>query len=149
MVRLILLIILAAAVVALQASASEAPSQTALPVPDAVADVGASGMAVATGTVERARYGVGRVGGFFVTPTVLGMAEKNERSVRDLEPAIGRAPEIRQARIRDIHGRMTEADSLAAVSLQEGRPINAVRYAMKGRSLLDAIRHQVVEETIR
>ncbi|HSJ26128.1 MAG TPA: hypothetical protein VK929_15730 [Longimicrobiales bacterium] len=150
MVRLVLLIILAAAVVALKASATEAPAEaSALPVPGVVAEVGASGLSVAAGTVERARYGVGTVGSFFVRPTVLGMAEKNDRTVAELRPAIQRATGIRQEMVRDIHRRMAEADSTAAVRLDEGRPIAAVRYAMKGRGLLDAIRHQVVEETIR
>jgi hypothetical protein len=31
----------------------------------------------------------------------------------------------------------------------EGQPINAVRLALKGRGLVDAVRHQVLEETMR
>jgi hypothetical protein len=87
--------------------------------------------------------------GRIIEPGVAGMAEKHAAEIAALQPAIRKAPLARQTRAREIDQRRVAADSLAQVMLHDGRPVAALRHAMKARSLVDVVRHQVTEELVR
>jgi hypothetical protein len=41
------------------------------------------------------------------------------------------------------------ADSAALRKLEEGHPVAALKHAFRARSLVDSVRNQVIEESIR
>jgi hypothetical protein len=141
-------------VVLLLASGFMALRHADTPVPDhaAVAAAGTAteaGVAAVSSTSSRLRHGVGTGVSRLIAPGVHSMTARTGTMVASLEPAIRRAPPHRANRARDISRQIAVTDSLARRSLTEGQPINAVRLALKGRGLVDAVRHQVLEETMR
>jgi hypothetical protein len=149
MKRIIGLIVVAAVVVAFKASASERGDAPSSALAVAAGNVGTSGAHAASSAAQRTRFGIGRFAGRIIAPAVTGMAEKNAVEVAELQPAIGRSTAARRSRALEIDRRRVAADSLAQVMIAEGRPIAAVRQAMKARSLVDAVRHQITEELLR
>jgi hypothetical protein len=76
------------------------------------------------------------------------MTQNTARMLAELDPAIRKAPTYRAAKARAISKQIVATNSAALGSLNEGRPIRAMRMALKSRSLVDAVRHQVAEEAM-
>jgi hypothetical protein len=147
--RILGMIVIVALVVAFRASAAERGSPASSPVAAAAGSAGATGAHALSGAAQRTRFTLGRFAGRIIAPAVSGMAEKHSAEIAALQPAIGSAPAARRNRAREIDRRRVAADSLAHVMIGEGRPLAALRSAMKARGLVDAVRHQVNEELMR
>jgi hypothetical protein len=145
--RIGLLLVAVAALVAFKVSTAEGP-QDGLAA-GVVGSATVTGGAVANSVFGRARHTIGMSTSRVIGPSVGGMTVKTNQQLAELQPAIRRAPARNAARARAVEKRIAESDSLAFHSLAVGRPIEAVRFAMKSRSLVDAVRHQVAEQNIR
>jgi hypothetical protein len=146
---LVTLVFVGAVIMALQAASAQQSTDNMPAVPGAVASIAGGIGATGSSAYQTTRFAVGRVCSRAVGPVVNGMSNRNTTELAAMQPAIRRTSSHRRARVRVIERRLAQADSLAAVSLAEGRPIAAVRYAMEGRSLLDAVKHHLVEERLR
>lgn len=93
------------------------------------------------------RAAIGRAGAFVVAPIVRSMTTDTERLVRDLKPAIERAPARDARRALKLKDMIALLDSAAHASLDEGRPIDALKQAGEGRGLVASVRHVLAEET--
>lgn len=154
MFRLLMLLIVGAAFVALHASTLEEGGSAGVSLPPngrlaGVPGSVASATTLAITSAEKGAGVLGTAGSFVIAPAIRGIVDRNESAVTALQPAIRRASGARQQRAREIQRRITQADSVALVRLEDGHPIAAFRETMKSRSLVDAIRHQVAEEMIR
>jgi hypothetical protein len=124
-------------------SAAPLPSHSRAPEPAAPGRV-----SVSSGT-ERLRESAGMLGSRIARRGVSAMTAKTERMVDDLMPKVEIAAPDRRARATAIALQIRSLDSEAASSLEDGRPIVAIRAAMKGRGLVSAVRSQVLEESSR
>jgi hypothetical protein len=98
---------------------------------------------------ERLRESAGLLGSRIARRGVSAMTAKTERMVDDLMPKVEIAAPDRRARATAIALQIRSLDSEAASSLEDGRPVVAIRAAMKGRGLVSAVRSQVLEESSR
>jgi hypothetical protein len=154
MFRLLMILLLGAALLTLHASvAEEGGSPVSRHGPLASLGGVPGSVAVSTHTAiivhERTRLAAGRGISAVIRPVVTGIAEGNRADLAELEPALRRARGPRQQRAREIQRLVIQTDSIAFVRLEHGHPLAAMRAAMKSRSLVDAVRHQVAEEIIR
>jgi hypothetical protein len=119
--------------------------------PAAAAGVEIAGTTTAaiSGGAGHVRNAVGHTAARIIGPGVAGMTGSHAEAVSALDPALRRASGPRRARATDIRTRIAAADSLALASISEGRPFDAMRHAMRGRGLVDAMRQQLAEEAIR
>jgi hypothetical protein len=140
------LLLVAAAIMTLRHMDRSGPGNPATAAAETAAAAGAS---VASSAAARTGGVIGTAASGIIRPAVTGMTEKTAASVAGLEPAIKKASPHRAARARDIAKQIAATDSAAHRSLDQGRPIAAMRLALKGRSLVDAVRHQVAEERLR
>lgn len=143
---LVVLLLIAAVSVALHSSEGSAAKDGAATVL-AVAPA-AAGVEVVTVSAARTRSVVGGAATAVLRPTVTGMTVKTARQLAELEPAIRRTTPQRAERARKISRQIGEMNETALASLDEGRPIDAVRFATRARNLVDAVRHQVLEDLI-
>jgi hypothetical protein len=119
------------------------------PAATAAGSVAAAGASIVSTAASRTRHAVGTVVSRVIRPGVKGMTVRTASMVGDLQPAIRRAPSNRATKARAISKQIAVTDSMALHSLRDVRPIVAVRLALKSRSLVDAVRHQVAEEAMR
>jgi hypothetical protein len=126
-----------------------APSSAPAAGTAATSSAGRADATVPGNLFARTRLAVGRMVGGAMAPALAGMAAGNSTAIAALQPAIRRAPPQRQDRARDIERRIAVADSLAMANVAAGRPIDALRQALRARSLVDAARQQVALESIR
>jgi hypothetical protein len=147
--RIVLVIVVAAVVMAMRASAAERSGEGSGAIPTAVADAAGTVFSTGASAVERTRFTIGRMAGRVIGRSIRRTTERNAVEVAELKPAMSRASGARRERVRDIDRRRMEADSLALLSLEEGRPLAAVRNIMRSRGLVDAMRHQLTEELVR
>jgi hypothetical protein len=143
----VVLLLIAAVSVALhssEGSAARGGAATVLAVAPA-----AAGVEAVTASASRTRNVVGKAATAVLRPTVTGMTEKTARHLAELEPAIRRATPYRAERARRISRQVRDMNETAVASLDNGRPIDAFRFAMRSRNLVDAVRHQVLEDMIR
>jgi hypothetical protein len=126
-----------------RAAAAPLASHSRAPEPAA-----ASRVSIASGT-DRLRESAGMLGSRIARRGVSAMTAKTERLVDDLMPKVEIAAPDRRARATAIALQIRSLDSEAATSLEDGRPVVAIRAAMKGRGLVSAVRNQVLEESSR
>jgi hypothetical protein len=119
------------------------------PLATAAGSAAVAGASVVSTAASRTRHAVGMGVSRMIRPGVKGMTVRTASMVTDLQPAIRRAPTHRATRARTIARQIAATDSMALHSLSEGQPVAAVRLALKSRSLVDAVRHQVAEEAMR
>jgi hypothetical protein len=114
----------------------------------AVEPAAAERVNIASGT-ERLRESAGMLGSRIVARRVSAMTARTERLVDELMPKVEIASPDRRVRAMDLTLQIRSLESEAASSLEEGRPVVAIRAAMKGRGLVSAVRSQVLEESSR
>jgi hypothetical protein len=125
--------------------ASAAPLASHSRAPDPAA---AGRVSISSGS-QRLRESAGMLGSRIVGRGVGAMTARTERLVDDLMPKVEVAAPDRRARATAITLQIRSLDSEAASSLEDGRPVVAIRAAMKGRGLVSAVRSQVLEESSR
>jgi hypothetical protein len=96
--------------------------------------------------VAQMRAAIGRAGAYVVAPIVRSITTDTERLIRELKPAMERAPARDVRRARKLKDMIARLDSAAHVSLDEGRPIDALRQAGDGRGLVASVRQVLAEE---
>jgi hypothetical protein len=143
--RVVVLLVAASALVALKHSDGPTPNH---PAASAAGSAAAAGADAITSSVLRVSHGVGSATSYVIRPGVRSMTENTARMLAELDPAIRKTPAHRAARARAISKQIVATDSAALGSLNDGRPIRAMRLALKSRSLVDAVRHQVAEEAM-
>ncbi|CAN5658271.1 hypothetical protein BH23GEM9_BH23GEM9_23700 [soil metagenome] len=108
----------------------------------------ASALPVASG-FARAHQVFGNIGVRLIGPGVEGMIVRTETILDELKPSIQKAPVGRRLRAETVAKQIRALDKLANEHIEEGRPLAGFRAAMQARGLIDAVRHQVIEESIR
>jgi hypothetical protein len=144
--KFVVLLVLAAALVALQRTNGSAHENAATAAAESVA---VAGSAVVSSTASHTRTIIGTGVSRVIRPGITGMSRKTSASLAELDPAIRKATPYRASRARAIRTHILATDSALFRSLDEGRPIQAMKLALKSRSLVDAVRHQVAEERLR
>jgi hypothetical protein len=96
--------------------------------------------------MAQVRAALGRAGAFAVAPIVRSMTTDTERLIRELKPAMERAPAREARRARKLKDMIAQLDSAAHVSLDEGRPIDALQQAGEARGLVASVRQVLAEE---
>jgi hypothetical protein len=143
----VVLLLIAAVSVALHSSEGSAAREN--PATVLVVAPAAAGVEVVTASAGRTRNVVGKAATAVLRHGVTDMTEETARQLAELEPVIRRSPPYRAARARQISRQIRDMNETALASLDNGRPVDAVRFAMRSRNLVDAVRHQVLEELIR
>jgi hypothetical protein len=103
---------------------------------------------VASGAA-RVRHVAGTAGARLMGPSIIGMTERTNDMLEALQPAIQKAMASRRQRAEKAAKQIRDLDETAISQLAEGRPVAALRSAMRARQLIDVVRHQVIEESIR
>lgn len=105
-------------------------------------------LAGGTGVASRVRHGVGVYGAMLAEPAVNELLRGHARERATLDVASRAAPVARQAKTEAVLRRVSELDSLAVASIEQGRPIVAVKYALQAGGLIEAARDALVEERL-
>lgn len=116
------------------------------PAPAASNRRGAVGTASRDSTVTGMRGAMGLVGSRLVGRGVLGTTSETERMLAELLPRVQLLSGGARQRADSLVLRVRALDAEAAASIAQGRPVVAIRSAMKGRSLLNDIRGELLEE---
>lgn len=143
---LALLLLVGAAAFAAHGAMSD--SHAAAPAPTRGPQPAASLSPVASGA-GRVTHAIGNTGAKIVAPGVAGMVRRTDEMLEGLKPAVLRAPAQRRLRADKAAARIGKLHKEAGEHLEQGRPIAAFKAAMEARSLIDAVRQQVIEESIR
>lgn len=96
------------------------------------------------GIGARFQYGIGALGAKMVGGSVRGSVEETEAALLALRPGIKKARGGDAARAVLYAKKIVVMDSTALEDLYYGRPVSAVRNAMEGKSLLNAVHEQIV-----
>jgi hypothetical protein len=89
---------------------------------------------------------IGRAGAFIAAPLVRSITTDTERLLRELEPAMERAPLRDSRQARKLASLIAQLDSAALQGIKDGRPIEALKLAAEGRSLVPDVRQVLAEE---
>lgn len=119
------------------------------PVTPAVeAGPGQATIAAGTAVLVRIWHGFGVYGSYVAAPAVDGMVEQHASTLRELDPAIRRAPAARRKRTLGVINRIEQLDSMAVERMYRGHPVAALKYSMQAGGLVDAVRDNLLEEAL-
>jgi len=108
--------------------------------------VGDAAASTRVGSTIRDR--IGRIGATLMGPVVRTTLDETQTSLAELAPAISRARPNDVRRAHQFRARIAALDSASLASLDQGRPILAMKQALGGKQFLTAIRQTVFEETV-
>lgn len=94
----------------------------------------------------KVRSAIGNFGSRVVSRPVRAAVRKTERKLYALTPAIKATKGPGQLRAKNVSKKILAIDSASVLSLESGRPVQAIKHAINARQYLDLIKDDVSEE---
>ena len=98
------------------------------------------------GIGARLKYGVGSLGSWLAGRSVRNTVAETEQALIDLKPAIKATRGPDGVRAQQFAAKVSVMDSIALMDLQYGHPIKAAKGAMEAKSILGAVRSQIMRQ---
>lgn len=98
------------------------------------------------GVGARLKYGIGSFGSWLAGSSVRSTVAETEQSLTDLQPAIKATRGPDGMRAKNFAAKVSVMDSIALIDLQYGHPVRAAKGAMEAKSILGAVRSQIMRQ---